>query len=169
MISIWNPEIFRKTSAWSCKEFLVVNGYLVDGGNNCSAINIYAPSSPSSRYELWDQLSIILAQRRDDCVCLIRDFNSVRAVHERNGSGNTWNRHDMDSFNNFIEGSNLIHLPQAGRKYTWYRSNSTCKSRLDRMIVNEEWLSKWPSAVLKCGRRSLSDHCPIFVDAPIKD
>lgn len=29
IITVWNPSIFQKTSSWTVKEMLVVNGYLV--------------------------------------------------------------------------------------------------------------------------------------------
>lgn len=169
IISIWNPDIFTKVSSWSCKDFLVLNGFLVKDGKSCVIINIYAPNSASLRYALWDQLGILVSQCKDDCLCLIGDFNLIRSERERNGRAVIWNRTDMANFNNFIEGNNLVDLQLNGKTYTWYRPNGSFKSRLDRMIVNEEWVLKWPNVVLKAGRRTLSDHRPIFVEAEIKD
>lgn len=47
----------------------------------------------------------------------------------------------------------------------WYMPNGRCKSRLDRMMVNNAWIGWWPSACLKGLQRSVSDHCPIFLES----
>ncbi|KAL8494600.1 hypothetical protein ACS0TY_025437 [Phlomoides rotata] len=56
-----------------------------------------------------------------------------------------------------------------GRRYTWYRPDGTCKSKLDRLFVNDNWLNKWPEVILKWWKRSLSDHVPIFIKGCSKD
>lgn len=169
IISIWNPSVVNKVSSWSSKDMLVLNGYLVEDENACTIVNVYAPNISSLRNDLCDQLSIIVSQRIDNYVCIIGDFNCVRNKHERQRRGITWNIIDMENFNNFIEGNNLVELNLSGRAFTWYRPNGTCKSRLDRMFVNVVWVSKWPHQVLKGGRRTLSDHRPIFVEATLKE
>lgn len=63
----------------------------------------------------------------------------------------------------------MIDLPLHGRKFTWYRPNGRCKSRLDRFLVNTEWLSNWPHSIHKGLPRSVSDHCPIPLDTKIID
>lgn len=78
LITVWNPTVFTKMSAWSCKEFLVINGFLVEDGKRCSIINIYGSNQATQSYALWDQLSILVSQGKDDCLCLVGDFNSIR-------------------------------------------------------------------------------------------
>ncbi|KAL8493435.1 hypothetical protein ACS0TY_024589 [Phlomoides rotata] len=51
-----------------------------------------------------------------------------------------------------------------GKRFTWYRPDGSCKSKLDRFLIYEEWNRKWPSQKLRGGRRSLSDHMPIYVE-----
>lgn len=169
IISIWNPTIFQKTSSWNIKEMFVINGYLIEDGRGCSIVNVYAPGTPAARGLLWDQIGILATQRKDDYFCVIGDFNCIRSIAERVGRNESWNTSDMDCFNNFIEGNNLIEVRISGRSFTLYRPDGSCKSKLDRMFVNAEWISKWPNQTLKGGRRTLSDHCPIFIEANKKD
>lgn len=35
-------------------------------------------------------------------------------------------------------------LPIVGKKYTWFKENGSTKSRLDKMLVSDEWLQVWP-------------------------
>lgn len=169
IVTLWNPLIFQKTSAWSVKEMLVVNGFLVEEGKGFSIINVYASQLPAMRAELWDQIRILAEQCIGEYLCVVGDFNSIRAEEERVGRGNNWDMNDIQSFNDFIANSNLLDLRLSGRSFTWYRPDGSCKSWLDRMLVNEEWIGKWPHAVLKGGRRTLSDHCPIYIEAQDKD
>lgn len=55
LIYVWNTTIFQKVSSWHTKELLVVNGFLIKDGKNCSIINVYAPNFASLRLVLWDQ------------------------------------------------------------------------------------------------------------------
>ncbi|KAL6585956.1 isoform X1 [Orobanche minor] len=43
------------------------------------------------------------------------------------------------------------------------RADGTCKSRIDRMMVNEDWLSKCPGSVLLGACRGSFDHCPLIL------
>lgn len=50
------------------------------------------------------------------------------------------------------------------RKIVCYRGDGKCKSRLDRMLVNNAWIQRWPNSRLKGLDRSISDHCPILME-----
>lgn len=64
---------------------------------------------------------------------------------------------------------NLMEIQLVGRSFTWYRPDGTCKSKLDRMSVNHTWSQVWPNQLMKGGKRSLSDHVPIFIEEVVKD
>ncbi|KAL3629987.1 hypothetical protein CASFOL_026299 [Castilleja foliolosa] len=55
------------------------------------------------------------------------------------------------------------------RKYTWYRDDGSCCSRLDRFLLSQKWLDVWPNSTQKGLDRSFSDHVPISLtlDSPI--
>ncbi|KAL8519404.1 hypothetical protein ACS0TY_010371 [Phlomoides rotata] len=80
------------------------------------------------------------------------DFNSIRYQEERRGRGASWDIRDMDKFNDFILQSNLIDIQLTGRFFTWYHPDGSCKSKLDRVLVNSEWVSKWPHFAIKEGK-----------------
>jgi len=56
----------------------------------------------------------------------------------------------------------LIDIPMIGRKFTWYRDNGTAKSRLDRILVSQEWLDLWPKSKQYVLDRTVSDHCALI-------
>lgn len=57
---------------------------------------------------------------------------------------------------------NLLELPLLSRKYTWYTNNSA--SRIDRVFVDTEWLSRFSELKLWGLRRSVSIPSPMLVD-----
>lgn len=62
-----------------------------------------------------------------------------------------------------VKRCNLVDVNLVGRKFTWYRTNGSCKSRLDRALVNDKWLERWPDSYLRGLPRSISDHCAIVL------
>lgn len=94
------------------------------------------------------------------CVCVVGDYNSIRVSSERRGRSEVLNMRDMNKFDGFIRNSNLLDMPIHGRKFTCYKPDGTCKSRLDRVLLNNEWLAMWPSITLKGLVRTVSNHSP---------
>ncbi|KAL8479964.1 hypothetical protein ACS0TY_026780 [Phlomoides rotata] len=169
ILTIWNDEVFCKTSSWFTKGMLIANGFWRGDGALCCIINVYAPCILSKKIVLWDEIKLVVEQFGDICVCVVGDFNSVRKEGERIGKNGTGDRRDISLFDDFITQSCLIELPLVDRSYTWYRADESCKSKLDRMLVNDSWLEKWTDLVLKGLGRSISDHCPILLESSKKD
>ena len=57
----------------------------------------------------------------------------------------------------------LEEVRSVGRNFTWYRPNGTAMSRLDRVLLSDEWLSQWPDSTQFVLDRDFSDHCPILL------
>ncbi|KAL8463489.1 hypothetical protein ACS0TY_034222 [Phlomoides rotata] len=108
-------------------------------------------------------------QNQDARVCVVGDFNSIRRPEERVGKRESFNRREIEQFEEFITQSNLTEIPLVGWAYTWYRLDGTCKSKIGRIFVNNEWLKKWPDQYLKGLCRSFSDHIPLCLQSNTKD
>lgn len=67
----------------------------------------------------------------------------------------------MVGFRNFVNELALVDPPLLGRKFTWYRADDSAMSRLDRFLLNEEWISIWGAEAQWALNRDVSDHCPI--------
>ncbi|KAL8501247.1 hypothetical protein ACS0TY_020702 [Phlomoides rotata] len=139
-----------------------------DGGRGV-LMNVYAPVLSVEKVELWDIISLTVEQNMDSMVCIVGDFNSIRRPEERVGRRETVENRDMERFGEFISQSNLYEIPLVGRSFTWYRPDGTCKSKIDRIFVNNEWIRKWPNQSIKGLRRSFSDHEPLVLQGEAKD
>ncbi|KAL0294349.1 UNVERIFIED_CONTAM: hypothetical protein Sradi_6891900 [Sesamum radiatum] len=71
----------------------------------------------------------------------------------------------MAEFRDFITDAALVHLPFQGCPYTWHCSEGirSLWRRLDRVLVNEVWLLKWPRTSYLSALPSTSDHSPIVL------
>ena len=88
------------------------------------------------------------------------DFNEVLSAEERKGG--LICHSSVEDFSALIHDLNVIDVPLIGRKYTWVRGKSC--SRLDRMLVEHAWLEQFPNLKLWTVERSMSDHCPPFLE-----
>lgn len=68
---------------------------------------------------------------RNEILCFIGDFNTVRSPNERRCRGNVTPNVECDKFKDFISVCSLDELMLNGRKYTWYREDGSAKSRVD--------------------------------------
>lgn len=57
----------------------------------------------------------------------------------------------------------LVDIPMFNRKYTWYKSGGSAKSRLDMFLLSVEWLGQWPNSSQSVLNRSIFDHCPLVL------
>lgn len=169
ILSIWNGDNFSASSCWHMEGAVNVNGVWGRVRINCCLINIYAPCLLSNKIDLWDRVQQVISQNMPKCLCIAGDFNSIRRESERAGRRSESVRRDVEVFDEFIHNSGLIDLPLHGRIFTWYRPDGSCKSRLDRAMINNRWLSQSPNSSQLGLPRSLSDHCPILLEEKSRD
>lgn len=65
---------------------------------------------------------------------LAGDFNAVLRGNERKGCSSQEHRVEIDEFQSFVKDMELVDLPLLGRRYTWFKSNGSAMSRLDRFF-----------------------------------
>ena len=141
LLSMWQKEVFTYTSHVQGKGFIVVWGKHIKSDSNCAVVNIYAACTLREKKALWEELSSIKMASQEVVWCFCGDFNAIRRRSERVGSRV---RDDLSSeingFNRFIDDNLLLDIPLVGKKFTWFNSNGLAKSRLDRVLVSEEWM-----------------------------
>ncbi|XP_028083239.1 uncharacterized protein LOC114284511 [Camellia sinensis] len=159
LLCVWRPKVFDLIDCCSNRNCIILSGKMHQA-IECVVVNVYAPNDRSVRRNLWKTLGN-LKPKFSKPWCIGGDFNEVKSVAERKGCI----RRDggMNGFNDFINTLELMDVPMIGKKYTWCNSQGGERwSRLDRFLVNPEWL-EWFSFKLWGLSRSLSDHCPILL------
>ncbi|CAK8535195.1 unnamed protein product [Lathyrus sativus] len=59
----------------------------------------------------------------------------------------------------------FVGMHVVGNRFTWFKSNGSCKSNLDKLILTEELINKWNIVVQHVRDRDISDHIPMWIKA----
>ncbi|XP_076947995.1 uncharacterized protein LOC143620116 [Bidens hawaiensis] len=93
---------------------------------------------------------------------VLGDFNAVRCHEE--GKNSTFDQVCARDFNEFIDEADLKEYNMKGKKYTCMASRGDVKlSKIDRVLVCSNFISKWPNACLRAFPRERSDHAPLVL------
>ncbi|XP_074288545.1 uncharacterized protein LOC141613701 [Silene latifolia] len=125
---------------------------------------VYGFNDPRARVGLWDELTSISATITQAWVVL-GDFNVVRKLSERAGP-NPPSTQDILDFNACLAHCYLDDMHSMGYDFTW--SNKQCTgtrtwARLDRVLVNPDWLLRFPSSFALSLPPGVPDHSPLLV------
>lgn len=131
---MWNSDIFENVGFWG--EDGALGGKGKWEGEELIIENVYALCLEGKRDDLWKSLLTRILEEKEGRWCLCGDFNSVRIEEKCKGKVRERNKRSMRIFNEFITKAELEDLPLNRRKFTWYRSNRTSCSRLDRFLLS---------------------------------
>ncbi|XP_028082515.1 uncharacterized protein LOC114283844 [Camellia sinensis] len=159
LLCIWKPEVFSLSDCCCSKNFILLSG-ITSLNFSCIIVNVYASNDLLKRRRLWELLCTLRTTFTHPW-CIGGDFNEVKSIGERKGCV----RRDvgMKDLGNFIDKIGGVDLPMLGRRYTWGSSQDGDRwSRIDRFILNPEWLESFRFKLWGLPR-SLSDHCPLLL------
>ncbi|XP_074288589.1 uncharacterized protein LOC141613746 [Silene latifolia] len=93
------------------------------------------------------------------------DFNSVTETKDRiGGSEVVWS--EMAPMRSMLSVCHLYDMKASGSYYTWnnkHENESKVYSRIDRVLMNDQWLNTFPEAVATFLPEGLYDHCPCLI------
>ncbi|KAL5144990.1 LINE-1 retrotransposable element ORF2 protein [Glycine soja] len=170
LLCVWDSFNFRVESKIAERGFIMLEGVWRAEDHRLVVVNIYAACDLAAKRLLWQRLSDLKRQSQVQSWCLVGDFNCIRNPDERMGT----NPCHPDSsiiaeFNEWLADMEVEDIPCSGKTFTWFRPNGACKSRLDRVLLSDEWVSKWPDSAQHNLQRNYSDHCPIMLQSKITD
>ncbi|MCH95054.1 endonuclease/exonuclease/phosphatase family protein, partial [Trifolium medium] len=107
-------------------------------------VNVYSKCDLPSKRRLWNNIISSKHEFGRGNWCVVGDFNAVVVSEERRGVNlESTSTLEMMGFRSFIVDLDVIDLPILGRRYTWYNSNGSSMSRIDRILVSPEWVDSW--------------------------
>ncbi|KAL0313711.1 UNVERIFIED_CONTAM: hypothetical protein Scaly_2908000 [Sesamum calycinum] len=114
---------------------------------------------------LWQKLVLLANSISDEPWIVGGDFNTVLDMSEVCGSSADIHL-AMTEFRDCLLDTGLIHLPVQGERFSWHNCSEGDRSlwkRLDRLLVNDAWLSQWPNSHYHCLNARTSDHSPLVI------
>lgn len=133
---------------------------------------VYASTEESVRRELWNDITTLASDQR---LCgkpwaVLGDFNQVLRPSENSVS--TSPNLDLPTrlFADALSQSGLADLSFRGSSNTWWnkRPLEPIAKKLDRVLVNEEWLQLFPLSLAMFGEPAFSDHASISLSLYIQ-
>ncbi|XP_042972834.1 uncharacterized protein LOC122304641 [Carya illinoinensis] len=112
---------------------------------------------------LWDELA--RESNSNDPWLVTRDFNIIANDGERRG-GRPGSVVAMEEFNSWIHNCGLMELKYLGKSYSWcngHAGNSRSWARLDRSLVDQQFLGAFLDSVMRYLPRTSSDHAPMVI------
>lgn len=92
---------------------------------------------------------------------IMGDFNTMLDMNDR-VNGITVQENEIKDFREFMEDCRLTELPTVGRSYTW--TNNHVYSRIDRTIVNAQWMIDMPPMQIQVMNPHFSDYSPLSIE-----
>ncbi|XP_071712698.1 uncharacterized protein [Rutidosis leptorrhynchoides] len=158
LVSLWRTDFFSLVKYWKKKHWIATIMRYVQSNRLILIINVYAPQQECRKKVVWSQLTTI-AHNWPGPFCCLGDFNSVCSPDERLRESVDLNH--IASFNNFISNANLFDQSLSNDEFTWEGPLGKL-SRIDRVLINAQWATSWPDAILQTGLSEQSDHKPII-------
>lgn len=88
------------------------------------------------------------------------DFNTISHIEDRQGEALV-HRMEIKDFNDYIEDTNMNDMRYIGRWFTW--TNNYVFRKIDRAIVNSEWMLRFPQKEVIVMDPNLSDHSHLCI------
>ena len=163
---MWDPSVFRVSSTIKNPNYLLVSGNLVGCNYAIDVFNIYAPQGLGDKRVLWGELIGIL-DNHNGMKILEGDFNVVRSPEERLNS--VFCPTSAADFNDFIHQAGIKEFRMGGMKFMFCYGEAINFSKLDRILVCDEFWGRWPDASLLAHPRRHSDHSPLTLTTSSHD
>ncbi|XP_075091688.1 uncharacterized protein LOC142171877 [Nicotiana tabacum] len=119
----------------------------------------YGLHTLEERRYLWRDLADINIRQKGPWL-IMGDYNAIRSGEDR-PIGNPVQELEVRDFNSFIDDTALVEMRTNGRNFTW--TNGRTYSKIDRALVNAEWMLKMPYLEVWVMDPGCSDHSPLNV------
>ncbi|XP_009592517.1 uncharacterized protein [Nicotiana tomentosiformis] len=124
---------------------------------------MYGLHTIAHRYHLWAALKELKEQMNMPWL-IMGDFNAMMDMDDR-VNGTIVQDNEVKDLRDFMEDCKITELPTVGRPYTW--TNSHVYSRIDRAILNAEWMIDMLHIQVQVMDPHFSDHSPLSIEVEI--
>ncbi|KAK3204560.1 hypothetical protein Dsin_018606 [Dipteronia sinensis] len=163
----WDPRILNITKISETDQIVHCNACILDTNDQFRISFVYGSNDDRLRKALWQ--STCSSQHGSPWI-ILGDFNVSKSMGVSIG-GCSRISGAMEEFNDCLQSSELDDLRFTGFLHTWCnkRSNGCISRKLDRVLVNNDWLVKSENSEAIFLPPSISDHCPSMVKLGLQE
>ncbi|PWA86571.1 cytochrome P450 [Artemisia annua] len=160
ILAVWDTSCFSLIDSSEGNGFLALLGNWRNIESSCLIIVVYAPQDYREKKKLWKDLSQLITFHNTYSI-LLGDFNEVRSESERMGT--IFDPRGAAKFNDFISLAGLCDLPMGGKRFTRMNTLGSKLSKIDRVLVSNHVIQRWPNSHVFPLPREFSDHTPLLL------
>ncbi|OVA05573.1 Endonuclease/exonuclease/phosphatase [Macleaya cordata] len=164
---LWDPTLVNISLLFSSSQVITVMANLSNGSTFILSF-IYGSNSLQERRDLWNYITSFAATNNTPWL-LMGDFNSILHSNEKSG-GDIVRPHHFSDFQDCVREAHLFDCPYLGCFFTWSNNQivqGRISSKLDRALINFNWLNVFPDSKADFLTSGISDHSPcIFTIFP---
>ena len=160
LLSLWKHSFFTLDEYKIERNWIALKGIIPSMNFHCAIINIYNPCSIDGRDDVWKNI-IAYWEGINLPTLIMGDFNEVLSPEERGSQ--IISQEGVADFYNFIQEMKLMEISPSNGFFTWFHGKR--RSKLDRCLVNPEWIQIFPHLSLSILNRSVSDHSPLLLQS----
>ena len=163
----WNPDKVPLTVSLSNQQIIHAFISSTDHSVSFEASFIYGLNTVHDRRLLWRDMRLIGASSNGNPWICLGDFNVVLQQQDIFG-GNQGRDRGIEEFTDIIYSTCLVDLRFIGLYFTWNNKRTNQEQfimkKLDRVLINQSWLDKFPTAFAEFLPPGISDHSPALVN-----
>ena len=163
---LWHPSLVVTVVSKSLQMVTVAVAWPSPQSNLIVSV-IYASNDAAERSVLWAELLDLSTTHGlgSKAWIILGDFNQIRDPLEHSIPATLNMDKKIRDFNQCMFDVNVEDMNFRGNTFTWWnkRKSSPIAKKLDRCLVNGEWLTSFPASVAFFGNPDFSDHAVITV------
>ncbi|XP_019260386.1 PREDICTED: uncharacterized protein LOC109238392 [Nicotiana attenuata] len=160
---LWKPHIYEVDIITVTAQ--IIHCQVKHGGRNemMHITVVYGFDDQALRRNLWEEIRKLYSQVQGPW-SVMGDFNCVLHKEERIGSPVTVT--EIRDFKSCVETCDLHDLKSTGAYFTWnnkQEGEDKVMSKIDRVLVNSDWVTNLPASTVHYIEEGLYDHCPAII------
>jgi len=158
----WNPHILNVKVLHTTSQLIHCEVSSTLDGHEFLVTYVYGANDHADRVNLWNDLCNL---KNSECWVIMGDFNAIRNPREKSGGTILWPPH-MDDLSNCLFSCEVDDLRYTGCHFTWSNRQDPpnhISTKLDRVLVNDNWLRTHTSSSAYFPTPGISDHSPAIV------
>lgn len=149
----------------ACKNFIHTKVYTQGSTNYWYLTCIYGCPTFVERRGLWQKISA-LCPNNNSPWCYIGDFNEILCQDDKDGVL-PHSQNQIDIFRSFVDRNLLLDMVLKGCRWCNNRHDGCVREKIDRIMVNANWLDCFPNAYGEALPAIGSDHSPIVLHCDV--